>query len=110
MVNKKQVGKIQIIFGIILLIAAVIASIWAMQQATEGFVTFTKSLTIPFNKFINTTDVGIKNLATATLTSTFTLQTQNYLIAMAIIAIGALILIVLAISLILQGLSNTSTK
>ena len=111
MVNRKNIAKIQIYFGIFLLIITLLGTIFIVKGTLE---VYTKNVQNEANSWTeSTTQLGIESnqsglvhLAPAMLSSN--LLTQGLILrTLAILfSTGVLILLVLGITLILQGLSN----
>ncbi|MEK6938702.1 MAG: hypothetical protein AABX04_06680 [Nanoarchaeota archaeon] len=110
MLNRKQIGKIQLIFGIVLFVATMILSVWIIKEVYIGaLITGVSSTTATWGKVsqeINTTSIGINGL----LVSNLVLQGQIVRTTTYLFGWVSVVLLVLSIILILQGLSNLATK
>jgi len=108
--NQRQIGKIQLILGIILLIGTILSSILIIINVYIGAIilgvsSVTRTWTY-VSQEINTTAIGMEGQ----LVSNVILQGQIIKTTMYLFGICSLILVVLSIILILQGLTNLAKK
>lgn len=110
MLTKKQIGKIQLMLGIIFFIATIISSIGIIKEVYIGtLIKGVSSTTVAWSEVeqeINATAIGIKGL----VTSNVIFQAEIIKTTMWLFGWISVALLVLSIILILQGLSNLTTK
>lgn len=110
MLTKKQVGKIQLVLGIIFFIATIISSVLIIKNIYIGtLITGTGGTTAVWTKVsqeINATSIGVEGL----VVSNVILEAQIFKTTVYLFGWISVVLLVLSIMLILQGLSNFTTK
>ncbi|MBT3405970.1 hypothetical protein HN419_02265 [Candidatus Woesearchaeota archaeon] len=109
MITKERIGKIQFYFGILLLVATIIGSIFIIKYVYIGAVITGAGITGVWGEVsqgTNGTLIGISGH----LVSNLMLQAQVIKTTMFLYGTCALVLIVLSIILILQGLVNQLKK
>lgn len=114
MANKKQIGKIQLITGIILLVATIISSILIIKNVYADMLFIGVSDTVAawseVDEGINVTSAETRSLVKASVISVVVLQAQIFKGTTYLFGICSVILVVLSIMLILQGFANMSQK
>ena len=106
MINKKQIGRIQIIIAVVLFIATIISSIFIIKNVYIGvWNTGVSDITDTWGKVsqeINGTSIGLAGQVVANVV----LQGQIVKTTMYLFGACDVILLILSIILFLQGLTN----
>ena len=106
MITKEQIGKIQICFGIILLIITIVGTQMIIQK---GFDDLYKTLSM-FNDIRESIEDETGENTQMIHSSTLLLLGSVYITSLYIFCLGVLILVALSAILILQGLANMAEK
>ena len=104
-VNKKRVGQIQIIFGVVLLIATIIASFAIHAYYIDGLVKGVKTTSETWRHVANTTNITRAEVSGHAVSSLI-IESSMFRTTLPIFVLCMVILAVLSIMLILQGLVN----
>ena len=105
--KKKTIGKIQVVLGIILVIATIVALFYSSSLLLKSYNDTTLAV---LNKYMEQKQYILSNETLAIYglegVGAFTSLSGDYLVGGVIIVVGGVIVIIVSVNMILQGLAN----